>query len=639
MRNYLLLTGFLLIFRINVCYPDPSSEIKYKVADIPKSLLTDAKAVIRINEKVFEITDINRAVEKVTYAITILNQNGIDNSIFIEFYNKFLNIRKVEWNFYDQSGNPIKNNSNTELLDYSAISGFSIYEDDRVKLLDPKYRTTPFTVEYTYERVYNGLLSYPEWKAYEDYNISVEKSKLTIITPKGFKFRYQEKNLNVPPAVTDGKDKTTYSWEIINQPAIREEPFSIDYIYYTPVVYAAPNDFEIGGYKGNLENWKNFGLWINKLNEGRDILSPETIEKVKKLIADKKSDYEKIWALYNYMQDKVRYVSIQVGIGGWQTIDAQTVDKLSYGDCKALSNYMKSLLKIAGIKSYYTLVMAGTDLPQILEDFPSNQFNHVMVCVPLLNDTIWLECTSQHLPAGYIGKFTDNRKVLLIADEGGFLVKTKEYTLSDNLRARKAIVNLGTTGSAETTIKTSYRGANYDDVYNVLFLDETDRKKNIQKRITIPSYNLLSYSHTEKKQVMPSIDEELKLELPNFGTIMGTRMLINPNLISRFGKLPYRTRERKSVISVKRPLFESDSINVTLPLNIKVDQLPEKCIIASRFGEYSTDFSTDGKSISYIRKFKFYKGEYPASYYQEFIDFCEKISNADEVKIALVKTN
>jgi hypothetical protein len=228
---------------------------------------------------------------------------------------------------------------------------------------------------------------------------------------------------------------------------------------------------------------------------------------------------------------------------------------------------------------------------------------------------------------------------LLTGEEGGFLVKTKEYTLSDNLKARNATVNLGTTGSAEATIKTSYRGANYDDVYNVLFLDETDRKKNIQKRITIPSYNLLSYNHTEKKQVMPSIDEELKLEVPNFGTIMGTRMLINPNLISRFGKLPYRTKERKSVISVKRPLFESDSITITLPLNIKVDQLPEKSIIASRFGEYSNDFSTDGKAIRYIRKFKFFKGEYPASYYQEFIDFCEKISNSDEVKIALIKTN
>lgn len=639
MRINLLLIVYLMILSINVSYSVTLSEPKYKVADIPKNLLTDAKAVIRISERVFEITDINKATEKITYAVTILNQNSIENSVFVEFYNKFLNLRKIEWSFYDQYGNPIKNNSNTELLDYSAIAGYSIYEDNRVKFLDPKYRTTPFTVEYTYERVFNGLLFYPDWNVYEDYNISVEKSNFTVITPKGFKFRYLEKNIKEPCAVTEGKDKTTYTWGVSNQPAIKAEPFSIDFKYFTPVVYTAPNDFEIGGYNGNLENWNNFGLWIQKLNEGRDVLSPESVEKVKQLIADKNSDYEKIETLYNYMQDKVRYVSIQVGLGGWQTIDAETVDRLSYGDCKALSNYMKALLKIAGIKSYYTLVMAGTEQPQILEDFPSNQFNHAMVCVPLSSDTLWLECTNQHIPAGYIGKFTDNRKVLLTGENGGVVVRTKEYSIKDNLKSRCAIVNLGSSGSAETTIKTSYNGTYYDDVYAVLMLDETDRKKNIQNRITIPSYDLLSYNHTEKKQVNPSIDEELKLYLPNFGTIMGNRILINPNLISRFGKLPYSTKERKSVIKVSRPLFETDSITVILPVNIKVDVLPEKNSIASRFGEYSSVFLTNNKEIRYIRTFRFFKGEYPASDYQEFIDFCEKISIADEVKIALIKTN
>ena len=67
------------------------------------------------------------------------------------------------------------------------------------------------------------------------------------------------------------------------------------------------------------------------------------------------NDTDKISALYKYMQDKVRYVSVQVGIGGWQPIEAETVDRLSCGDCKALANYMESLLDVAGIKTIILL--------------------------------------------------------------------------------------------------------------------------------------------------------------------------------------------------------------------------------------------------------------------------------------------
>ena len=181
----------LLIFTYShSCF---SASPKYKVSDIPKNLLAGSKAVIRKNEISFEIFGIDKAVEKVAYAVTILNDNGIDNSMFIEFYNKFLNIRNVDVNLYDQNGNEIHNLTQMVLKDYSAISGYSLYEDNRVKYLNPNYRSTPFTVEYTYEINFDGLLSYPQWNVYTDYNVSVESSKFKIITPAGFKFRYPEK--------------------------------------------------------------------------------------------------------------------------------------------------------------------------------------------------------------------------------------------------------------------------------------------------------------------------------------------------------------------------------------------------------------------------------------------------------------
>ena len=89
-----------------------SSEIKYKVSEIPKDLLKDSKAVIRNSEVEFIISDIGKAVKKVNYAITILNENGINNSVFFQFYDKFSTIRKVQAKLYNQNGEPIRNGPN-----------------------------------------------------------------------------------------------------------------------------------------------------------------------------------------------------------------------------------------------------------------------------------------------------------------------------------------------------------------------------------------------------------------------------------------------------------------------------------------------------------------------------------------------
>jgi hypothetical protein len=440
-----LLIGILLKLLI---FSSAASEAKYKASDIPVSLLKDAKAVVRKSETIFEISGIDKMIMRVTYAITILNENGIQNSVLIQYYDKFMTVRKIEADIYDQNGVPVKNGVNVKVEDYSANIGYALYEDNRVKVLDPKYRTFPFTVEYTYEIAFDGLLFFPDWSVYDDYNISVESSSFRIITPKGFKFRYFEKNISNTCVIAESGDKAFYTWYYVNLPVVKKEPYGKSFKEYTPVVFSAPSDFEIGGYQGNLDSWNNFGKWINLLGEGRNVLSTETNEKILKMVSGVTDENDKIKILYEYLQNKVRYVLVSKGLGGWQTIEAEKVDRVSYGDCKALTNYMKSLLDVVGIKSFYTLVRAGENEPLINENFPSNQFNHVILTVPLNGDTLWLECTSQNIPFGYLGTFTDDRKALITGETGGFLVNTKKYLLDDNKQYRKASVELAPDGSA-----------------------------------------------------------------------------------------------------------------------------------------------------------------------------------------------
>ena len=135
-----------------------------------------------------------------------------------------------------------------------------------------------------------------------------------------------------------------------------------------------------------------------------DILDKEYADKAVELVKNIPVRRDKIKALYEYMQKNTRYFSVSFGIGGYQPIPANEVAKNGYGDCKALSNYMKALLKTVGIESYYTLAKAG-EYQYMQADFPSQQFNHVILCVPDNQEMIWLECTSQTKPFNYLGKF------------------------------------------------------------------------------------------------------------------------------------------------------------------------------------------------------------------------------------------
>ncbi len=159
--------------------------------------------------------------------------------------------------------------------------------------------------------------------------------------------------------------------------------------------------FEFEGYAGSNADWVSLGNWIHQLQEGRLALPEEAKADVKTIVDQYANPYEQAKAIYEYMQQRSRYVSIQLGIGGFQPFDAQTVHELGYGDCKALTNYTQALLHEAGLEAYYTLVKAGKKAYTFEPEFTANQFNHVILCTVIAEDTVWMECTSQQIPFGF----------------------------------------------------------------------------------------------------------------------------------------------------------------------------------------------------------------------------------------------
>ena len=610
-------------------------EPAYKASLISPELLKNAKAVVRESTTRIEV-DGNIATEDHKLVITVLNKNGNDLSKFEEFYDAFIRINSINIRVFDSEGRKVKSFFGSDIIDHSAINGFSLYEDNRVKYLDPEYKNYPYTVEFTFGRKLKSLIFLPVWQVYCDYNCSVEKSMLAVELKNGTKIRYLERNVPQLCQVEEKNGTRTLTWFVSQLPAFSEESFEEPISEFTPFVCLSPEEFEVDGIKGSLKSWKEFGKWIVELNKNRDVLTPETTKKILDLTTGLTTN-QKIQKIYEYMQHRTRYVSIQIGIGGWQPFEASTVDRLAYGDCKALSNYTYSLLRAVGINAFYTLIRAGEDAPPLKTSFPSQFFNHAILTVPVEKDTLFLECTNPFLPYGHIGSFTDDRYALTINDSCGKLIHTRIYKPEENTISSKIDVLLNQEGSGTAIAKMAFNGTHFDDVKYLSIQTDDDIKKKLYEGLNISNFSITSFSFDQPDKTVPTIIESLKIDLDRYASIVNNKLIIPLNFIHKVTEIPNITENRKSDIVIRRPSIEIDTVKYKIPVGYRLDKLPQEYSISSEFADYHSKCEVSNDTVVYIRKFILKTGRYKSTDANKFKDFYDKVCQADMSKLTVLK--
>ena len=538
----------------------------YPVSDIPEALLKKSNAVIREDVTEFSIINPGLAKSYTKMAVTILNKKGESYAEVQVGYDKLSKIKSISARSYDKNGKLIKVLKNKDFKDYSSFDGFSIYSDNRIKYFDLRYVEYPYTIVYEVEMEEDGLFVIPGWVPYSRFNVSSEKSSLEISSPLDYEIRYQELNMEPSAKESQADGRKVVRWDFGNYESIRREtrmPFLSEIM---PRVLVAPSKFEMEGYEGDMSSWASFGAWERELNSGqRRIVPPEFAEKVRSMVKDIPSRTDKIRKVYEYLQQNTRYVSIQLGIGGWQSFPASDVVNNGYGDCKALSNFTKAMLKAVDIDSYYTLVKAGRGVSNINTSFPSNQFNHMILCVPNYQDTIWLECTSQDNPFGFLGSFTGDRNVLVINDDGGAIARTKSYEREDNKQIQSTHVKLNADGSALVTFSSNCTGRQYENYSRLLDIGESDQKKWIYRNLDIPSFELASFEFSQEKKIIPEVIAEIDLTMTRFASQSGKRLFFQPNVFNKIGTVSIPQKERRYDFVLRYPYEDTDSVVLDIP--------------------------------------------------------------------------
>lgn len=613
-------------------------DLKFPVSEIPEELTKNVNAVVRENNRTFRIVARDRAVYRVHTAITILNEQGKSFATEVVGYDKLTKVRDITGTVYDASGKVIKRLKNSEIYDQSAFDGVTLFSDNRLKAIDLRHGSYPYTVEFEYELELKYLFHIPRFVLVTQDKISVQSASFSLEYPPHLKPKYKLQGIDQTPKVSTADAAERLFWEFSNVMPVREEPHGPGRETVATQIIAAPSVFEYADYVGSMNTWDEFGKWIATLNQGRDVLPEKTKQEIIAMTSNLKTVEEKTRILYHFLQNKTRYVGIQLGIGGYQPFEAAIVDETGYGDCKALSNYMVSMLKAVGITSHYALINAGPYAPELKTDFVSSQFNHAVVAVPNGSDTLWLECTSQTKPFGYAGLFTGDRKALLITESGARIAHTPRYTADQNTQFCTADVTLDKTGNGTAKVKTVYGGLQYENsrLDEILNNQYDEQKKWVQQNTKIPSFDVIDFSLINHKSKLPSATVDLNLALTRFANVSGKRIFITPNLLNRNTYVPEAVAERRSKVVRRIGFTDVDTIRYRLPEELYPEFLPEPFSIKSRFGEYEASFTVDQGNLVYIRKLKMNKGEFPPASYQELIDFYRGISKADNTRMVFM---
>jgi len=615
-----------------------AQDFDFSSLSIPENLKQDANSVVRFENYSIEIKSQREMIISYQTAITIYNDLGDEHANLTIYYDKRRTINVVKATVYDSMGAVVKKIKKSDFKDYSAFDGISLFNDNRLIHYNHIPISYPYTIYFEYEINTSNTAFIPDWILNGSYSQSVKSAKFSLKYPPNIVLFKSEENFK-GFEITKEEKLGFLSYEIKDLAALKWEPHTPALYDFLPTVKFGLSKFNLEGVDGEALNWKEFGKWYyDNLVQNTLELPEATKQKIKNLTANASDPAEKAKIVYEYVQSKVRYISVQVGIGGYKPMLASDVDRLGYGDCKALTNYTAALLKEVGVASYHTLIFGG-EKRSLNKSIASPQGNHMILYVPIANQDIWLECTSQKDPFAEIGSFTDDRDALVLSPEGGVIKHTKIYKTEDNLQTTKGNFTIDIDGNITADVAIESTGTQYND--NLLGNDGKNQKElDIIFKKYLSNINNIKFSKIEvfnNKEAF-TFEEKLAFTATNYGVLNGSQLLIPINAFNNGSEAPARIRDRKLPFAISMNFLDVDEVKIALPTQLKIEYIPEQVALNTKFGTYSIEVTKiDDHTYLFKRKLKIVSGNYQKEDYEPYRNFRKEIAKHDNSKIILIK--
>jgi hypothetical protein len=633
MKRIVFVIGF-----VGLCFLGQSQDFifNYSAASIADSLKKNAHTVMRLDEATLEILSPSKYVFKVHEVMTILNEEGAYHLHQRLSYDKFYSVENVSIKVYNALGLLSNKYSKKDFSVRSAYDGISLATDDKIMELSLMGHSYPFTIDVQYEIKASSYIDFPDWVLNRQ-NTSTEVFRYIVTVPSSLDVRHRFVNLDSLPSVQTVKDKKIYTWEVKNVTSKKLPAGGYQPSYYFPRVEVAPTRFDYDGYDGSFSSWQEYGRWNYSLYEAKNNFSESRRKEILSLVASYTDTKDKIRILYDYLKTNMRYVSIQFGIGGYKPFPSKYVDEKKYGDCKALTNYMRCLLDVAGIQSYPALINAGSNANPVDASFPRNRFNHVILCVPNNADTVWLECTSNDSEAGFLGSFTENRNALLLTENGGSIVRTPVSKKENNLLFSTTEIFLNADGGAKAFTKVYSTGDIAQEFGQLKRLEADDQKEVFVNYLHYKPgdvFSLAYFKDSAKGHLF-----QLNYEFDKLFAFKAGNKFFFPQKLNKIFYEGLKNEEREIDYLFDYPYEKRDTTIFYLPQGFELEEAPANKELSSEFGSYKKELILQPSSgkLTIVTTLSLKQHMIPAKKYKEILNLFSAVNENEEQNIVLKK--
>jgi len=567
--------------------------------------------------------------------IKILNVRGEKYAnIMIPFF-PGVSIEDIQARTISSSGK-ISTLEKKDIYDVNLYPNFVFYSDQRAKIFTMPAIAPGSIIEYRYKVGIRGRTLWHSW-TFQD-NIPTLLSRYTLIHPSEWNLNYKLYNLDITPRedIAPLGFKATRVWEARNLAALKSE-FGMPSRKYTVArLTFAPN---------GVKTWNDVAAWYNNLASPQTEADQDMKDLAEHLTRGLSSDEDKLQAIFEWVRDNVRYIAVEIGLGGYQPYPASEVFTNRYGDCKDMTTLLCGLAEACDIQVDEVLIstwqngVIDTTLPSPF------QFNHAIAYCPAVGENgVWMDATDKGCAFGKLPWYDQGLPVLVIGKNGQALLKVTSRDSAFSNRSRmdwKVILNSDGSAVVEgenklwgvmaSEMRADLRYASLEEIREWLEMQ-------IAKRCigtVLDSFKVVGLSEVEDP-----LKISFSFQSKGFARKRANQLILHPGTVSLF-ELPklFRSQSRSHPIQFRFPFKQELRMEVKIPDSYQVAVSIFEDTLNTKFGSATWACSTSQDFLKLHLSYMLSKSHIAQESYQDFLNFLQELQLKDQWEIMLLSQN